>query len=112
MEKHNENFMESLEKAPTQNELTSSLLQQINNVVIQNLEYPWKDVEDMKPTDLEYELFCGALESFCSKPLIELIDDWTISMETILPTIRSSIRIYTKAASCEGMCLQQILFVT
>uniref|UniRef100_A0AAF5RWK8 Uncharacterized protein n=1 Tax=Wuchereria bancrofti TaxID=6293 RepID=A0AAF5RWK8_WUCBA len=93
--------MESLEKAPTQNELTSSLLQQINNVVIQNLEYPWKDVEDMKPTDLEYELFCGALESFCSKPLIELIDDWTISMETILPTIRSSIRIYTKAASCE-----------
>ncbi|KAK6114598.1 hypothetical protein QQG55_56745 [Brugia pahangi] len=101
MEKHNENFMENLEKAPIQNELASSPLQQIDNVLIQNLEYPWKDVEDMKPTDLEYELFCGALESFCSKPLIELIDDWTISMETILPTIRSSIRIYTKAASCE-----------
>ncbi|VIO95997.1 Uncharacterized protein BM_BM13629 [Brugia malayi] len=93
--------MESLEKAPIQNELASSPLQQIDNVLIQNLEYPWKDMEDMKPTDLEYELFCGALESFCSKPLIELIDDWTISMETILPTIRSSIRIYTKAASCE-----------
>ncbi|MCP9260372.1 hypothetical protein DINM_003730 [Dirofilaria immitis] len=90
-----------LRKIPINDELSLHLLQQIDGVVIQNLEYPWKGVEDRKPTDLEYELFCGALESFCSKPLIELVDDWTISMETILPTIRSSIRIYTKAASCE-----------
>ncbi|KAM3720700.1 Ribosome-binding factor [Dirofilaria immitis] len=96
-----EEFVETCEKIPINDELSLHLLQQIDGVVIQNLEYPWKGVEDRKPTDLEYELFCGALESFCSKPLIELVDDWTISMETILPTIRSSIRIYTKAASCE-----------
>ncbi|EJD75224.1 hypothetical protein LOAG_17591 [Loa loa] len=101
MEENREELMESSAKIPVDNELSSPLLQQIDNVIIQNLEYPWKDIEDTKPTDLEYELFCGALESFWSKPLIELIDDWTISMETILPTIRSSIRIYTKAASCE-----------
>ncbi|CAG9536061.1 unnamed protein product [Cercopithifilaria johnstoni] len=96
-----EEFMENPEKVSSDNELFSPLLKQIDNVVIQNLEYPWKGVEDTKPTELEYELFCGALESFLSKPLTELVDDWTISMETILPTIRSSIRIYTKAASCE-----------
>ncbi|VDK65204.1 unnamed protein product [Onchocerca ochengi] len=93
--------MENFGKIPEDGELSLPLLQQIDNIVIQNLEYPWKCVEDMKPTDLEYELFCGALESFWSKPLTELVDDWIISMETILPTIRSSIRIYTKAASSE-----------
>ncbi|VDN01822.1 unnamed protein product [Thelazia callipaeda] len=76
-------------------------LKQIKNVVIQSLEYPWMGEEDAKPTDLEYELFCGALESFCSKPLVELLDDWMISLETVLPAIRSSIRIYSKAACQE-----------
>ncbi|VBB28328.1 unnamed protein product [Acanthocheilonema viteae] len=94
-------FVENLEKISADSESFSPLLQQIDNITIQNLEYPWKGVEDAKPTDLEYELFCGALESFWSKPLTEIVDDWTISMETILPTIRSSIRLYTKAASCE-----------
>uniref|UniRef100_A0A915Q3S3 Uncharacterized protein n=1 Tax=Setaria digitata TaxID=48799 RepID=A0A915Q3S3_9BILA len=95
-------LVESSEKVSGNSDMYSPLLQQVDNVIIQNLEYPWKDIEDTKPTDLEYELFCGALESFWSKPLADLVDDWTISLETILPTIRSSIRIYSKAASCEG----------
>ncbi|VDP11324.1 unnamed protein product [Onchocerca flexuosa] len=101
IEEDKEKFVENFGKIPADDELSLPLLKQIDGIVIQNLEYPWKCMEDTKPTDLEYELFCGALESFWSKPLTELVDDWIISMETILPTIRSSIRIYTKVSSSE-----------
>uniref|UniRef100_A0A0R3RW59 Importin-11 n=1 Tax=Elaeophora elaphi TaxID=1147741 RepID=A0A0R3RW59_9BILA len=72
-EKGKKEIIEKSEKVSADSESFSPLLQQIDDVVIQNLEYPWKGTEDRKPTDLEYELFCGALESFCSKPLTELV---------------------------------------
>ncbi|VDK28024.1 unnamed protein product [Gongylonema pulchrum] len=95
---------DSSEPSPKDFAAGEASLQQFDKIHIKTLAYPWKYVDDQKPTELEYELFCGALESFWSKDLVELVtvncsDDWTIALETVLPTLRSSIRMYCE--SCE-----------